>query len=147
MNCIREILRDKEDGHPLVATHPGATVLEATLLMNEHRTGSVLVMSGGRLVGIFTERDVLRRIVADRRSPEATPVREVMTDDVVCCGLDATVDEVADVMRFRRIRHVPVVDADGSVVGLVSIGDINAHRVCNCEVALHQVEDYIHRRA
>lgn len=147
MQTIREILRATPDDRPLVAIHPGATVLEATVLMNDHGTGSVLVMNGRRLVGIFTERDVLRRIVAAGRSPEVTPVHEVMTRDVVCCSPDATVDDVAEVMRFRRIRHVPVVAADGTVAGLVSIGDINAHRVSNCETALHQVEDYIHRRA
>lgn len=147
MHAIRDILRDKDDGRRLVATHPAATVLEATMLMNEHRTGSVLVMSGGRLVGIFTERDVLRRIVAGRRSPETTPVREVMTGDVICCGPEASMDEIADLMRLHRIRHVPVIDADGAIAGLVSIGDINAHRVTDCEIALHQVEDYIYRRS
>jgi signal-transduction protein with cAMP-binding, CBS, and nucleotidyltransferase domain len=54
---------------------------------------------------------------------------------------------VGDLMHRRRIRHVPAVDADGSVMGLVSIGDLNAHRYNSCEAALHQVEDYIHRRA
>lgn len=147
MVSIHDILRDKADGRPLVAVHPAATVLEATLLMNEHRTGSVLVMSGGRLVGIFTERDVLRRIVAAGRSPETTTVAEVMTGDVICCSPEAAIDEIADVMRIRRIRHVPVIDADGAVAGLVSMGDINAHRVTDCEIALHQFEEYIHRRA
>jgi CBS domain-containing protein len=147
MHSIRDILRNKDDGRPLVAVHPAATVLEATGLMNEHRTGSVLVMSGGRLVGIFTERDVLRRIVAAGRSPETTTVGEVMTGDVICCGPEASMDEIADVMRLRRIRHVPVIDDDGSVAGLVSIGDINAHRATDCEIALHQVEDYIYRRS
>jgi CBS domain-containing protein len=104
-------------------------------------------MSGGRLVGIFTERDVLRRIVAAGRSPETTTVGEVMTGDVICCGPEASMDEIADVMRLRRIRHVPVIDDDGSVAGLVSIGDINAHRATDCEIALHQVEDYIYRRS
>jgi CBS domain-containing protein len=97
-------------------------------------------------VGIFTERDVLQRVVAEGRSPSATPVAAVMTTEVVCCGPETPVDEVAEMMRRERIRHVPVVAGD-AVVGMVSIGDINAHRFNHCEAALHQVEDYIHRRA
>lgn len=127
----------------LVCTSPDATVRQATRLMNEHGIGSLLVTSRGRLVGIFTERDVLRRIVADGRSPDLTPVGDVMTTDVVCCGPETSVDEVADVMRRRRVRHVPIVDGRQALVGLVSIGDINAHRFSVCATELVQVRDYI----
>lgn len=132
---------------PLVTASPGDTVLEATQRMNEEHVGSVLVMEGIRLVGIFTERDVLRRVVGAGLAPERTHVADVMTTDVVCCRPAAGIDDVAELMRSRRIRHVPVVDAEGLVVGLVSIGDVNACRYSRCEVALHQVEDYIWRRA
>lgn len=131
----------------VVAIGPAASVREATLLMNEHGIGSLLVTDDRRLVGIFTERDVLRRVVAESRSPDETPVAEVMTRDVLCCGPATGIDEVAELMRRRRVRHVPVVDADDAVVGLVSIGDVNAHRFACCETALHQVQDYILRRS
>jgi len=131
----------------IVAVPPEATVREATALMNDHGIGSVLVVRGRRLAGIFTERDVLRRVVGDGLSPDVTCVREVMTADVICCGHEASVDDLAELMRSRRIRHVPVLDPQGDVAGVVSIGDINAHRFACCEIALHQVEDYIHRRA
>lgn len=131
----------------LVTASPGDTVLEATRRMNEEHVGSVLVMEGLRLVGIFTERDVLRRVVSAGLPPERTRVTDVMTTDLVCCPPTARIDDVAEVMRSRRIRHVPVVDAEGFVVGLVSIGDVNACRYSRCEVALHQVEDYVWRRA
>jgi len=130
----------------LVCTAPDATVRQATRLMNEHGIGSLLVTSRGRLVGIFTERDVLRRIVADGRSPDLTPVGDVMTADVVCCSPETSIDEVADVMRRRRVRHVPIVDSHQALVGLVSIGDINAHRFSVCATELVQVRDYIMNR-
>lgn len=145
METVLDLLRE----HPraLVTTVLSETVLDATRRMNDEHVGSVLVMDGGRLVGIFTERDVLRRVVADRRAPERTAVADVMTTDVVCCPPEASIDDVAELMRTRRIRHVPIVDADGFVVGLVSIGDVNASRFSRCEMTLHQVEDYVWRRA
>lgn len=144
-----ETVQDILDGEVrlLVTASPEYTVLEATQRMNDEHVGSVLVMEGTRLVGIFTERDVLRRVVGARLPPERTRVADVMTTDLVCCPPVACIDDVAELMRRRRIRHVPVVDAEGFVVGLVSIGDVNACRYSRCEVALHQVEDYIWRRA
>ena len=111
-----------------------------------HGIGAVLVMDGLHPVGIFTERDVLRRIVAAGNSPEDTLLRDVMTRDLVFCSLDDEVDAVADIMRSKRIRHVPVLDAEGFVVGMVSIGDINAFRLASFEVALHQIESYVYSR-
>ena len=146
MDSIRELLQEKRF-RPLCFTHPGMTVLEATQLMNNERIGALLVMHESKLIGIFTERDVLRRVVADGRKPEATLVAEVMTDNIISCEPDASIEEVADTMRRLRIRHVPVVARSGSVEGLVSIGDIIAHQFNHSEAALHQVEDYIHRRA
>jgi CBS domain-containing protein len=146
METVMDILRFK-GFRPPVATTPAASVLEATRLMNDERIGAVLVMHGGRLVGMFTERDVLRRVVAEMRRPEETLVAEVMTEEVLCCDAETPIDEVGEIMRRQRVRHLPVVDGGGIVVGLVSIGDVNAQRFTSCESALHQVEDYIHRRA
>ena len=131
----------------LVTIGPGESVRAATILMNEHGVGSVLVTEGDRLVGMFTERDVLRRVVAESRSPDRTSVADVMTHDVFFCRQDTPLEDVAETMRLRRIRHLPVVADDGRVRGIVSIGDINAHRFAACEISLHQVEDYILRRA
>jgi CBS domain-containing protein len=149
METLLDILQHKahHTPRPLVTVPPTASVLDATRLMNAERIGSLVVMQAGRLVGIFTERDVLRRVVAEARPPARTLVGDVMTSDVICSPPEAGVAEVADLMRRRRIRHVPVVDGDGKVLELVSIGDINAHQFNCCEVALHQVEDYVLRRA
>jgi CBS domain-containing protein len=145
MDTLAEILACKPRG--VIATSTTASIRQATRLMNEHGIGSLLVTGGNRLVGIFTERDVLRRVVAEGRSPDSTTVGEVMTRDVVCCPPEASVEEAADIMRRRRVRHVPVVDRDESVMGLVSIGDINAHRFAACATELVQVRDYIMGRA
>ena len=146
MDTVRELLESKAS-RTIVTTAPDASVRAATILMNEHGIGALLVMQGRRLVGMFTERDVLRRVVAEGLCPDTTTVGDVMSTDLVCCGTDATVEEVADLIRRRRIRHVPVIDALDDVVGLVSIGDVNARRFASCEVALHQIEDYVFRRA
>jgi CBS domain-containing protein len=145
MDTLLEILSAKPRG--VIATSTTATVRQATRLMNDHGIGSLLVTGGNRLVGIFTERDVLRRVVAEGRSPDSTTVGEVMTCDVVCCPPEAGVEDAADIMRRRRVRHVPVVDHNDAVVGLVSIGDINAHRFAACATELVQVRDYIMGRA
>jgi CBS domain-containing protein len=145
METVADLLAPKP--RHIVATSPTATVRQATWLMNEHSIGSLLVTASDRLVGIFTERDVLRRVVAEGRSPEATPVSDVMTREVVCCSPETSIEEVADLMRRRRIRHVPIVNPDESVVGIVSIGDINAHRFATCATELVQVQAYIMGRA
>ena len=145
METVQEMLHGRV--RLLVTASPGETVLEATRRMNEEHVGSVLVMEGIRLVGIFTERDVLRRVVGGGLPPDRTLVGDVMTTDLVCCSPETCIEDVAELMRSRRIRHVPIVDAEGFVAGLLSIGDMNAWRYSRCEVALHQVEDYVWRRA
>lgn len=145
METVMDLLRDRP--HGLVTAMPAETVLDATRRMNDERVGSVLVMDGGRLVGIFTERDVLQRVVGGRLPPERTAVADVMTHEVISCPPDTPIDDVAELMRGRRIRHVPIVTGEGFVVGLVSIGDVNACRFSRCEMTLHQVEDYVWRRA
>jgi CBS domain-containing protein len=109
------------------------TVAEAVQEMNAHKVGSVLVMNGLRLAGIFTERDVLRRVVGSDIDPKSTPVSKVMTSEVITVSPTATVQQVLDLFTEKRCRHLPVVE-DGSVVGVISIGDVsrwvaNSHRV------------------
>jgi len=140
MDTVLDLLHLKD--RRVVVTSAAATVRQATRLMNDHAIGSLLVTAGSRLTGIFTERDVLRRVVAEGRSPDSTTVGEVMTGDVVCCSPASSVEEVAEMMRRRRVRHVPVLAGD-ELVGLVSIGDVNAHRFAACATELVQVREYI----
>ena len=145
MPRVGELLERK--GPHVWTTGPAATVLQAALMMNEHRIGSLVVVEGARVVGILTERDVLQRVVAGRRDPQTTRVADVMTTEVVCCSPETTVDEARGAMRDRRIRHLPVADADGRLLGLISIGDLNAQLQAAQEQTLFLLHEYIHGRA
>jgi CBS domain-containing protein len=144
MAQVRELLERK--GTQVLTIGPAASVLQAALLMNEHRVGALVAVEGGRVVGMFTERDVLMRVVAERRDPEATRVSEVMTASVVCCSPETTTDEARGVMRDRRIRHLPVADADGRLLGLISIGDLNAQLQAAQEQTVFFLTEYIQGR-
>ena len=144
MATVRDILATK--GAHVQSIGPEATALDAALLMNEHKIGSLVVLDGGQLIGIITERDILQRVVAQRRDPAALAVRDVMTAELVCARTDTEVDEARGVMKNRRIRHLPVVDADRTLLGLVSIGDLNAHLAHDQELTIHVLNEYIHGR-
>ena len=144
MATVRDILAVK--GPHVRSIGPDATVLDAALLMNEHKIGSLLVMAGGRLVGIITERDLLVRLVGKRRDPADTKVCDVMTAEVACCQPNTALDEARGVMKNRRIRHLPVLDGDGQLLGLVSIGDLNAYLSHDQEVTIHILHEYIQGR-
>jgi CBS domain-containing protein len=145
MPTVRSVLASKLQG--IESTTPEATVLEAVQQMNEHKIGALVVMDGDRVAGIFTERDVLRRVLGDEKDPATTRVGQVMTSKVVCCDPDADLDEVATLMKNRRIRHVPVCNGDGRLLGMVSIGDINAAYTSDQEATIHFLNEYIYGRA
>src|SRR5262245_48396434 len=105
MPTIRDILAIK--GPLVLSIGPDATALDAAVLMNEHKIGSLVVLADGQFVGIITERDLLQRVLAECRDPAQTPVHEVMTDEVVCCRLHTTLEEARGVLKNRRIRHLP----------------------------------------
>jgi CBS domain-containing protein len=132
MNTTIATLLEQKDG--AVFTIPTTvTVAEAVQEMNAHKVGSVLVMNGLRLAGIFTERDVLRRVVGADIDPRFTPITKVMTAEVLTILPTATVQEVMDIFTERRCRHLPVME-EGRLLGVISIGDVsrwvaNSHRV------------------
>ncbi len=111
-------------GDTVASLPPTSTVLEAAQLMNERHIGSVVVINRGRLSGIFTERDVLRRVVADQLDPATTTLKEVMTPAVACAAPHTTLNEMRRVMREKHIRHIPIVEGR-KVTGMISIGDLN----------------------
>jgi CBS domain-containing protein len=143
MNRVCEILAGK--GSQVWAISRDASVLDAARLMREQNIGGLLVSDDSRLVGIFTERDVLKRIVAEGRDPATTRVEEVMSREVACCSPDTTIEEARAVMRDRRIRHLPVMDHD-QLVGLVSIGDLNAYQLHDQELTIHILNEYLYGR-
>ncbi len=144
MATVKSIVETK--GAHVWSVGPGANVLDAAVLMNEHKIGALVVLEGGRLVGVFTERDVLRRVVGEARNPAATRVADVMTTEVVCCSPETTLEEARGVMKNRRIRHLPVLDNEGRLLGLVSIGDLNAHMEHDQERHIHLLNEYLYGR-
>ena len=131
MNASISVLLERK-GSAVQCLAPAASVAEAVQLMNRSKISSVLITEGGRLAGIFTERDVLRRVVGESRDPKTTPVSLVMTAGVATITAGATIDEALALFTSRRCRHLPVLEA-GRLVGLISIGDISrwlaeAHR-------------------
>ncbi len=123
------------------AVSPSTSVSDAVKVMIDNKIGSVLVMDGERLVGIFTERDVLRRVVG-KLDPVKTQVSEVMTRDLVVMRPTSTVADAMAVVSEKRIRHLPVVEG-GKVVGVVSAGDLNHWLVRGHQVQIDQLVDYI----
>lgn len=108
------------------------TVIEAVQKMNQHKVGAVLVMNGDKLAGIFTERDVLTRVITSNLDPRLTPITQAMSANVLTVPPETTVQQVMDIFAEKRCRHLPVIE-DGKLVGLISIGDVsrwvaNAHR-------------------
>src|SRR5580765_3105168 len=106
MPTVRDVLAAKGSPH-IESISPDSTVLEAIKQMNEHKIGALLVMNDEQVVGIFTERDVLRRVIGLERAPREVNVGSVMTEDVICVQPDVDLDEVSGIMKSRKIRHVP----------------------------------------
>ena len=145
MPSVRDVLSSK--GSKVHSTSPDTSVLDAVSRMNEYKIGALVVMEGEDVVGMFTERDVLRRVVGQERTPSGTKVGDVMTSEVVCCKPDTDLDDVAAIMKNRRVRHVPVCDGGGQLVGMISMGDVNAHNASNQQSTIHFLNEYIYGRA
>jgi CBS domain-containing protein len=144
MPTVREILARK--GAHVFTIGTGASVMEAACLMNEHKVGSLVVIDQGAVVGMFTERDILQRVVGERRDPDKTPVGEVMTTEVACCTLDTTIEEARVAMKERRVRHLPLVDGGLHLQGLISIGDLNAYEASSQEQTIYLLHEYLYGR-
>ncbi len=112
MPVVRDLLARK--GTDVVSIQPTASVLEAARLMNDRGVGGVVVVDeANALLGIFTERDILRRVVAAGLPPETTKVADVFTRDIITCTPEMNVEEIGSIMTTRRVRHLPVVDVGG----------------------------------
>lgn len=144
MPTANDILARK--GFSVFVVPSSATVLEAVERMNQHRVGAIIVMDQGNMRGMFTERDVLRRVVGERRDPETTKVGTVMTSDVICCGPNTDMDEISGIMKERRVRHLPVCDREGDLLGMISIGDVNAQHATHQEAQITYLNEYLYGR-
>jgi CBS domain-containing protein len=128
---------------PLVHTcSPKTTVKEAANLMSVHRVGALLVSDGEALRGIFTERDVLMRVVAQGRDPERTSVADVMTTSLITISPETPIEEVERIMRDNRIRHLPVLQGH-ELAAVISIGDVLVFHAESRKHMVEQLTEYV----
>ena len=141
MGHVSDILENK--GREVLSIEGSATVYDAIVRMVEGNVGSLLVNEDGRLAGIVTERDYLRRVTLEGRDERTTPVREIMSPELVYVGPDATIEECMAIMTERRIRHLPVLSDARDVLGVVSIGDVVKFQSKEQSVQIQFLTEYI----
>ena len=141
MKTLKQLLESKEK--KLVTVAPKQTVLSALEIMAEYDVGALLVLDGRRLAGIFSERDYARKVILQGRVSVYTTVSEVMTDKVISVTLNNTIEQCMAIMTETHCRHIPVLDEEQNVVGIVSIGDLIKETICEQEFIISQLENYI----
>lgn len=141
MNTPITAILDRKGRH-VYAVSPTMTVGEAVAEMNRQRVGSVMVIDAGRLVGIFTERDVLRRVVGAGVDPKRALVADVMTAGVITITPDATLEDTMVIFTEKRCRHLPVVE-NGKLIGTISIGDITRWMADSHRAEAEHLKNYI----
>ena len=127
---------------PLVTVNPQATVMEAVRTMDQESIGAIAVTEGSLLVGMFSERDLMLRVVSEKRDPEQTHIREVMTAPVETIRRDSTPDDALKVMLEKHIRHLPIVEADGRLAGMISMRSVLHEKVDDLINQLDSLEAY-----
>src|SRR2546428_7811988 len=122
---------------------PDATVYDAIALMAEKNVGALLVMEGEKLAGIVSERDYSRKVMLRGKTSRNTYVREIMTTDLTTARPRQTVEDCLRFMTEKRIRHLPVVEENGKLRGVISIGDLVKHVISVQNATIHQLAEYI----
>ena len=137
---VRSILQHK--GQEVYSLPPEATVYDALEMMAEKKTGALLVIGQGKLLGIISERDYARKGILQGRMSKQTPVSEVMVSPAIVATMDSTVEECMRLMTDNRVRHLAIVDRD-KVIGVVSIGDLVKSIISAQADAIDRLQDYI----
>lgn len=141
MKTVTQLLQAK--GREIHSIGQDARVIEALKLMAEKEVGALIVMDGGRLAGIISERDYARKVILHGKSSHDILVREIMTGKVITVHPGQTVEECMALMTAKRIRHLPVADGE-RLVGVLSIGDLVKEVIAEQEQTIKQLESYIH---
>lgn len=138
---VRDVIAEKGSGVFLIG--PSASVHEAVHVMNSHGVGALVVAEQAQMVGILSERDILRRVIGARCEPDHTRVRDVMTRDVITIGLETPVTEAMETVTNHRVRHLPVVDGRGQLAGMISIGDLMRWAMLHQQSELERMTGYV----
>lgn len=137
---VSAIIGDK--GNAIYSVGPDDIVSNAVAMLSDKRIGAVLVTQSDHVLGVFSERDVIRALSRAGAGIMSQPVKDFMTTDVVTCQRGDSIDHLMGLMTERRIRHLPVIE-DGKVVGMISIGDVVKFRMAEAEAESDALKSYI----
>ena len=140
MKTVANLLRGK--GSEVLSVVPELPVFEALRVMAEKNVGALLVVEGGKLIGILSERDYARKVILKGKSSRDTPVREIMSSHVLYVRPAHTIEDCMALMTDKRVRHLPVLDED-QLVGVISIGDVVKAIIAEQEFMIEQLQNYI----
>jgi CBS domain-containing protein len=140
MRPLKQLIEEKP---ATVTVAPGDTVFAALTLLAQFDIGALLVLDQGRLVGLFSERDYARKIILKGKASKDTLVREIMSEKLSCVTLSQTVQECMALMTERHVRHLPVIDGQDKVLGILSIGDLVKETISDQKFTIEQLVHYI----
>jgi CBS domain-containing protein len=140
MKTVKQVLDAK--GYQIHSVAPESTVYEALQKMAQEGIGALAVLDSGELAGILSERDYARKVILSGRDSRETPVRDIMTENVICVGSDLRVDATLSIMTEKCVRHLVVRD-DGKLNGMISIGDVVKAIIDDQQFTIEQLEHYI----
>ena len=141
MKTLKQLIESKNKKLAVVA--PDQSVLRAIEIMAEHDVGALLVLDGKRLAGVFSERDYARKVILQGKASKSTKVSEIMSGKVVYVKLNHTIEECMAIMTEKHFRHLPVLDDEHNVVGIVSVGDMIKEMISQQKFIIDQLENYI----
>jgi CBS domain-containing protein len=142
MKTLQQVLNDKTH-QGIISISPENTVYDALITMAEHNIGALVVMKEDKLVGIVSERDYARQVALNNKNSKTTPVSEIMTSNLITAKPDDSLDSAMNTMSSKRIRHLPVLDEEGAMVGMLSVGDIVKETIAYQASLIKQLESYI----
>ena len=140
MITVKEILKDKDGG--MLTISPQETVYRALEIMAEKNLGALVVVEGGKVIGLFSERDYARNIVLKGKSSKDTLVKDLMNPKPCCVRPEHTLTDCMALITEKRTRHLPVLDGE-KLIGIVSIGDVVKQYIVDKEFTIKQLENYI----
>lgn len=143
MKTLRQFLDGKS--RPVASVAPDQTVLRALEIMAEYDVGALVVLDGKQLVGMFSERDYARKVILQGKASKQTKISEVMTSKVITVTQDTRMEECMAIMTEKHIRHLPIMDTDNQLIGIVSIGDVVKEVISQQQFIINQLENYIKR--